>query len=125
MKMLLKLVLLSSLALAFTAAYSHGVSEPQHGGIVEAAGDMSIELVTRDGRVEVYLTDDGEGVSTKGMSGKVKVDGPDGSYDITLEPAGDNSFSASGVSIPKGSEALILITLANGYSKIAAKFTID
>lgn len=125
MKYFLHVLLLSVLALAVTNAHSHGSTEPVHGGVVKIIGEMSFELVNAEDRVELHLLDDGEEVDTEEMTCKIKVDHASGDFDIDLKPAGGSSFSASDVTIPRGSNVLVLVTLANGYSKIAGKFTID
>lgn len=125
MKNFLHALLLSTLALALSNAHGHGISDPQHGGIVEAGGDMSIELVNGEGQIDIYVMNDDAGAATENMSGKIKVDTGEEKYEVALEPAGDNALVAKTGRLPQGSQAFVIITLPNGYSKVAAKFEIE
>lgn len=105
-------------------AYGHGSTEPQHGGVVKIVGEMSFELVNGDNRIELYLLDDGELMDTSNMTARIKIKSETPARYIDLQPAGGNRFSAANVSLADGAKILALVTLANGYSKIGANFTI-
>lgn len=104
--------------------HAHGITEPRHGGIVKVAGDVSLELVNGGGQVKVYILDD-TAVDTSGMTGKIKVENGAGESEHALTPIEDSGLMTEGVSIPGGSEVLVIITKADGYSKIAGKFEVE
>lgn len=104
--------------------HAHGVTEPRHGGIVKVVGDVSLELVNGGGQVRVYILDD-TAVDTSGMTGKIKVESSAGESEYVLTPIEDSGLMSKGASIPGGSEVLVVITKADGYSKIAGKFQVE
>lgn len=108
----------------FNPAYGHGSTEPQHGGVVIIVGEMSFELVTGAHDVKLFLLDDGEEVDTASLSAKLKIKNATPATFIDMQPSGGNSFTANDVTLKDGDKILALVTLANGYSKIGANFTI-
>ena len=113
------LILVSS-----NSAFAHGSTEPQHGGVVIISGEMSFELVVAPNSVKLYLLDDGEELDTSTLSAKLKLKNAKPARFIDMQPSGGNSFSATDISLKDGDKILALVTLANGYSKIGANFTI-
>lgn len=105
-------------------AHAHGITEPQHGGIVKVVGDISLELVAGDNQVEIYILDDAPW-DTSGMSGKLKVENAEGKSEYELIPMGGSGLRAEGAKLTAGSKVLAIITKADGYSKIAGKFDIQ
>ncbi len=103
---------------------AHGITEPQHGGIVKVVGDISLELVQADGQVEIYILDD-EPWDTSGMGGKLKVDTAGNKANYELIPIDGSGLKAEGVTLAVGAKVLAIITKADGYSKIAGKFEIE
>jgi hypothetical protein len=103
--------------------HAHGVTEPRHGGQVEVVGDVSLELVVAADQVSVYILDDAA-VDTSGMSGKLKVENGSGTSEFPLTPIGDSGLVSKGATIPAGSKVLVIITKADGYSKIAGRFEV-
>lgn len=104
--------------------YAHGITEPQHGGIVQVTGDVSLELVNGAEKVEIYILDD-EPWDTTGMGGKLKVETAEGKSEYELTPIEGSGLRAEGVSLPSGAKVVVIITKADGYSKIAGKFDIQ
>lgn len=122
MNIITKLLVASCALFALSQAHSHAMTEPQHGGVLTTSGDWTFELVDTEKGVMVYLFDDTVPYDTTGMKGKLKVD--DGSViDVSLMPAGDHSLVAEDVDIPSGSKVLIVVTLADGYTKVGGKLT--
>lgn len=105
-------------------SHAHGITEPQHGGIVKVVGDISLELVAGDGQVEIYILDDAPW-DTSGMSGKLKVETAEGKSEYALTPIDNSGLRAEGVSLGGGAKVLAIITKPDGYSKIAGKFEIE
>jgi hypothetical protein len=78
-KLLQKLVLCGA-ALAMGNAYSHGTPIPSHGGVIQAVGETWLELVVKNGKIELYLEDDGDPMPSSGVSGTVSVAGKPGEF---------------------------------------------
>ncbi|MDG1783130.1 MAG: hypothetical protein P8H52_06010 [Porticoccaceae bacterium] len=124
MRALKKILIVILPFILISESRSHGITEPQHGGIVKVVGDVSLELVNNDNHVKVYILDD-VATDTSGMSGKLKVENDEGKNQYSLTPIKDSGLEALGVSIPSGSKVLAIIVKADGYSKIAGKFQIE
>jgi hypothetical protein len=100
--MLFSLWALTVLATApFNTARAHGGTQPEHGGVVQLVGDMSFELVARPEGVELYVEDDGDEVNSADLAAK-----------LTIVSAGAKSH------------VMLLLTLKDKQSKIAANFAI-
>lgn len=123
MRTLLKTLLLLIPLLLASHANAHGITEPRHGGLVKVVGDVSLELVNGEGAVSVYILDD-NAWDTTGMSGRIKVEGSAGTSEFPLTPNADSGFTSKGATIPAGSKVLVIITKADGYSKIAGRFEV-
>jgi len=117
------LVAMISLLLSLQS-HAHGITEPQHGGIVKVVGDISLELVKGDNQVEIYILDDSPW-DTSGMSGKLKVETSEGKTEYQLIPIEGSGLKADGVNLSAGAKVLAIITKPDGYSKIAGKFEIE
>lgn len=124
MRVLKKILIVILPFILISESRSHGITEPQHGGIVKVVGDVSLELVKNGNHVKVYILDD-VATDTSGMSGKLKVENDGGKNQYSLTPIKDSGLEALGVSIPSGSKVLAIIVKADGYSKIAGKFQIE
>lgn len=124
MRVLKKILIVILPFILISESRSHGITEPQHGGIVKVVGDVSLELVNNGNDVKVYILDD-VATDTSGMSGKLKVENDGGKNQYSLTPIKDSGLEALGVSIPSGSKVLAIIVKADGYSKIAGKFQIE
>lgn len=124
MRALKKILIVILPFILISESRSHGITEPQHGGIVKVVGDVSLELVNNGNDVKVYILDD-VATDTSGMSGKLKVENDAGKNQYSLTPIKDSGLEALGVSIPSGSKVLAIIVKADGYSKIAGKFQIE
>lgn len=123
MRMLLKIFFTIIPLLLSLQSHAHGITDPQHGGIVKVIGDVSLELVRGPENVRVYILDDVM-VDTSGMSGKLKVENSAGKSQYPLTPIENGGLEAQGAQIPSGSKVLAIIVKADGYSKIAGKFQI-
>lgn len=122
MKKLL-IALLGTVALSVNLAHAHGNMKPEHGGVVQMVGEMSFELVTGADKAEVYLADDGEALSSEGMSGKLTVTVNGARSETPLVAAGANKLEARGVKIPSGAKVAVMVVRAD-QSKMSASFTI-
>lgn len=111
--------------LSFNNAFSHGLSEPQHGGVLTVSGDWTFELVDTDKGVTVYVYDDTIPYETEGMTGKLKVTRNGEQSEAELTPAGAATLAAEDFDIPAGSSVLVVVTLADGYTKVGSKFSVE
>jgi hypothetical protein len=103
-------------------SHTHAEKGP-HGGRVADAGDYHVELVAKDGAVEVYVVDHGEKkLSTTGFKGLaiLSIDGK--SQRITLD-AGDGTKMTGKVTgnLPKQPKGVVQITPPGGKT-VSAKF---
>lgn len=116
------LMLIPVLALA-TAAYAHGPEKGRNGGRQVDAGDYHVELVAKDKRLAVYISDENEKpVDAKGFkaTGIFVVGGK--AQRIELTPEAANKLSgASGVPLPADLKGAVQIALPTGGT-VQAKF---
>jgi len=112
-----------ALGLAFAGqAYAHG-AKPKHGGIVQSAGDLAFELVSKDGKAVIYVDDHGHDLPTAGASGKLTVLAGAKKTEVDLV-AGENNtlISTSEVKLAPGTKAIAAITFA-GKEPISVRFS--
>lgn len=120
---LITAVALSIAAPAVMAHAEHG--HPQYGGIYGEAGTFQAELVVKDTKVTLYITNHGEALSTKAASGKLTILGADGKQEAELKPAADNQLVATLKAKPaKGAKVVASITLA-GKSPANVRYVIE
>ena len=98
-------------AATFDAALAH-TDKPKHGGVVQAASDLSFELVPRGDTATIYVEDHGKPFATAGMTGKLTVLNGSEKSEAELKPAGDNRLEAQGVKLAKGAKAVATVTTA-------------
>lgn len=111
-----KMLALITIAITLsTSSYvgAHG-TKANHGGIVQSVNDLNFELVAKDGKVTIHVTDHDEEESTAGATGKLTVLNGAEKTEIALEPAGSNLMTAKGgVKLTKGAKVIASITFAN------------
>ena len=110
-----KTIALTTLALSLALAgnaQAHG-SKAKYGGIVQSAGDLSFELVSKDGVATIYVDDHGKDLATTGMSGSLTVLQGASKSVLPLAASGSNTLVAKGVSLARGNKAVAAVTLAN------------
>ena len=91
------------------STFAH-TEKPKHGGVVQAASDLSFELVAKGDVATIYVEDHGKPFTTAGMSGKLTVLNGTEKSEAELKPAGDNRLEAQGVKLVKGSKAVASLT---------------
>jgi hypothetical protein len=119
MKTLFAKLALCGAVLAMGNAYGHGTPIASHGGVVQAVGETWLELVVKNGKIELYLEDDGDPMPSTGVSGTVSVAGKPGEF--SLVPAGDNKLEAKGA-VPAGANVTAKLLMADKKTKVAATF---
>ncbi len=102
-----------ALGLATTGpALAHG-AKPKHGGVVQSAGDLTFELVNKDGKALIYVDDHGKAHPTAGASGTLTILTGAVKSDSALQAAGTNLLAtSSAVTLAPGAKAMASITLA-------------
>lgn len=106
---LLLSVTLATFGGAAAAHMEHG--QPQFGGVVAEGGIAQFEVVSKDGKVTVYVTSHGAPVSTAGASGKLTALVGTAKSEIELKPLGENQMAGAG-DIPSGAKMLVSIQLS-------------
>ena len=117
MKKLVAMTALALTVLASAAVLAHE-SAAKHGGIVRTAGDLSFELVNKDGRIAIYVDDHGRDLPAAGMSGKLTVLNGSTKTEVLLEAGAGNMLLAKGdAKLAPGAKAVAAITLPDKSTK--------
>ena len=120
-----KLIALTAIALGMALSgqsLAHG-AKPKHGGVVQSAGDLSFELVSKDGKAVIYVDDHGADYATAGASGSLTLLSGARKSEAALEPSGSNGLtSTTKVKLERGSKALASITMP-GKEPIRVRFS--
>jgi hypothetical protein len=113
MKKLIALAAIATTLVLSGNALAHG-SKARHGGIVQTAGDLSFELVSKDGKTTIYVDDHGKDLSTTGVTGTLTILKGKQKTEVPLEAAGANMLVAKGsAALAKGSKAVAAVTFAD------------
>lgn len=123
MKNILSALLLGGALATATGAFAHGNDKPKHGGIVQAASDLSFELVPQAEGALLYVEDHGKPLATQGMSGKLTVLNGSQKSQADFTPAGDNKLEAKGVKLDAGARAVAALSTPNKKA-ITVRFTV-
>ena len=103
-------------------SFAHG-AKPKHGGVIQSAGDLSFELVSKDGKAVIYVDDHGTDLKTAGATGSLTVLAGAKKIQTTLAPTGSNALtSQTPVKLERGSKALASIILP-GKEAIRVRFS--
>lgn len=110
-------------ALAASQAAAHD-SPARHGGIVKSAGDLSFELVNKDGKTTIYVDDHGKDVPMAGGSGTLTVLKGTAKSELPLEPGGGNTLVVKGdAKLGPGAKAVANIVFPD-KSTMGVRFSI-
>lgn len=102
---------LFALNLPMVSAHAHAEhGQPQFGGVVAEAGLAQFEVVAKDGKVVVHVTNHGAAIDTAGAKGKLTVLAGTAKSEIALAPAGGNRLEGSG-KLTSGAKLLISVDL--------------
>ncbi len=116
--------LLVACALFMSQANAHGVPQPQHGGLIEDAGLVAIEMVANGDTVDLYLTDHDQQVSADNVTGVLTITTRHKRVKTDIIALSGNQLQSKGVSYQSGSRVSALLTLADGKTKVSARFKI-
>jgi len=105
------------------SALAHG-AKPKHGGIVQSAGDLAFELVTKDGGATIYVDDHGKDLPTTGATGTLTVLKGTEKTEVALESGGGNTLVAKGnATLEAGSKAVAAVTFADKKT-VSVRFSV-
>ena len=94
-----------------TAALAHAEhGQPQFGGVVAEAGEAQFELVGKDGKITVHVTNHGQAIDTAGASGKLNILAGAEKREVELKPAGANRLEGQGTYVA-GAKLLLQVQL--------------
>ncbi len=114
------LITLATLGAGPVLAHSGAVAK--HGGVVQAASDLSFELVTGQESALIYIEDHGQPLAPAGMSGKLTILSGAEKTEAPLVVAGDK-LEAQGVKLVKGNKVVANLKTAQQKS-ITVRFTV-
>ncbi|WP_338770497.1 hypothetical protein [Massilia sp. METH4] len=121
-----KLATMMALGLALAAgapAIAHE-SPARHGGIVKSAGDLSFELVNKEGRTTLYVDDHGKAVATADATGTLTVLKGTQKSETALAPGADNTLVAkNAVALEAGNKVVARVTLP-GKQPVSVRFAV-
>lgn len=105
-------------------AMAHG-AKPRHGGIVQTAGDLAFELVSKDGGATIYVIDHGKDLPTAGASGTLTVLKGKEKIELPLVAGVGNTLVVKGgARLAPGSKAVGTIRFANEKT-VSVRFAVQ
>jgi hypothetical protein len=107
-QLMASLVLIGTIASGAVLAHE---SPAKHGGIVKSSGDMSFELVNKEGKTTLYVDDHGKDVPMAGAGGTLTVLKGTTKTDTPLAPGGGNTLVAKdSIKLEPGNKVVASIT---------------
>lgn len=123
MKMNFAVTLISAGLVLSGQAFAHG-AKPKHGGIVQSAGDLSFELVAKDGAATIYIDDHGKDKPTAGATGTLTVLTGTQKTELPLASGGNNTLLVKGeAKLEKGSKAVASVNFADKKT-VSVRFSV-
>jgi len=121
----MKAAVLAGLLLALTpgAALAHGAADPQYGGTVATANDLSFELVSGADGATIYVSDHDQPYDATGLSGKLTVLSGTEKTEAPIAPIGENKLEAKGIAVPDGAKSVATLKTADGKT-ITVRFNV-
>jgi len=104
---------------------AHGSSKPEHGGVVQIAGETLLELVVRPDGVALYLKDDDDEVVSADMTAKLTIVSKGAKTEVPMQAAAGNKFEAKGLKVVSGSKVSVLVVNKSTQAKVGATFSVD
>lgn len=121
------LALVSGFALACAlpvAAWAHGATHAQHGGIVQMNGETLFELVRSPAGVSLYVIDEDEPVAASGMTARLSITSAGQRRDVAMVSGNGNQFIARGVTLPRGASVGVLVINRASQARYGTTFII-
>ncbi|WEF32966.1 hypothetical protein [Pseudoduganella chitinolytica] len=123
MKKIAAMIALGLACAASVPATAHE-SAAKHGGIVKSAGDLSFELVNKDGKTTIYVEDHDATVPTAGASGTLTVlKGAQKSETALAAGPGNTLVAKDAVRLEAGNKVVARIALPN-KAAVSVRFAI-
>lgn len=117
-------LLLAAALAAPAAALAHAEhGHPQYGGIVAEAGEAQLELLAKDGKVAVYVTNHGAPVAVQGGKARLTVLEAGAKRELKLAPAGDNRLETAAALKP-GAKVVAVVELP-GRKPLQGRFEVQ
>ena len=119
-------LVLGASVLVFNAPiHAHGSSKPEHGGVIQIAGETRLELVVRPDGVALYIKDDDDEVPSADVTAKLTIVSKGAKTEVPMQAAADNKFEAKGLKLVSGSKVSVLVINKNTQAKVGATFSVD
>jgi hypothetical protein len=114
-------------ALAFAAsADAHGSMKPQHGGVVQMAGETRFELVNAPAGVALYIKEEDEDLASADMTARLTITTKTGqTSSVQMAPAGGNKFEAKGLKLAPGAKVGVMLVNKATQARASTTFTIN
>lgn len=110
-KFIATLLLTASISTYGGAALAHAEhGHPHHGGMVAEAGEAQFEIIARENKLTVFVTNHGAPLATAGASGKLTILAGNSKRELELKPDGDNRMAGAG-SLQATEKLLVTIQL--------------
>jgi len=123
MKKILAVVALMASAILAGNVHAHG-AKAKHGGIVQSAGDLSFELVAKDGTATIYVDDHGKDLPTAGATGTLTILKGAEKTELPIEAGANNILVVKGdAKLAPGSKAVAAVTFADKKA-VSVRFSI-
>ena len=106
-----------------TNVWAHGEPVAKRGGILQQVDDLAFELVVRDDKIDLYVYDGPEEVSSENMSGVLTIISGAERSRADLKPTGINRLRATDVTAASGSRVVAIVRLGDGKS-LAVEFAV-
>lgn len=121
-----KLLLAAALSMAAAAqpAFAHGLTQPQHGGIVTMGGETLFELVAKPGGVQLYVIDDDEPVVSSKMTAKLTTNVAGKTENHVLKPAAGNRFDGPALKLKPGAKVGVMVVDKTTQAHLGGTFII-
>lgn len=125
MKKLLALLSLGSLVFGISqVSLAHGVTKPQHGGIVQMSGEAFFELVQEPDGVALYVLNEDEPVDAKAMTAKLSISAGGKKTEVSMAATQGHRFFAQDLKLAKGSTVAVMVVEQATKSRLGTTFTV-
>lgn len=121
------LAILSGLSLVAAqpnAAWAHGATHAQHGGVVQMNGETLFELVRAKAGVSLYVLDEDEPVNAKAMTAKLSITIAGRKQEVMMVAGNGNQFFARGLTLPKGATVGVMVVNKATQARFGTTFII-
>jgi len=91
---------------------NHTHASSQHGGRIVTSGPYDLEVVTRDGVIEVHVTgEDEKPIDATGSTGSATILSGGKTSRVELAPAGGNLLKGTGASVERGAVIVLMFNM--------------